>query len=277
MLAIEPILDLGQSVLIVAFRLSGLLLFSPVLAGAALPRQFKIALVVILAAALFPGVDESWQRPQHFSLLTLGQLMVTETLIGAAIGLIASLPIVAAQIGGQIIGQQMGLGLAQIFNPEFETNTGVIDQLMFYTALAVFISLGGLEAIFVAMMNTYDHVPLGAMTFRAVPLELLAGTLSAGFEIAFRIAMPVVSIMVIETVASGVLMKTIPQINVLSVGFALKTMAGLFTMAIAAATMFMVFGEEAERVLWLLSDWTGLGGMGPGEGIAAAAEGPGRG
>ncbi|MEM9166981.1 MAG: flagellar biosynthetic protein FliR, partial [Planctomycetota bacterium] len=249
MLDVEVLITHGLGMLVVAFRLSGLLLFSPVLAGAAVPRQAKIALVFMLAAAVYPGLAVEWQQPLNLSLVTLGQLMVTETLIGAAIGFVASLPIVAAQVAGQIMGQQMGLGLAQVFNPEFETDTGVVDQLMFFSALAVYISLGGLEAIFVAMMNTYDHVPLGGMTLTSIPLELSVGMLSSGFEIAFRVAMPVVAIMVVETVASGVLMKTIPQINILSVGFSIKTLAGLFALAIATAGMYFVLAGEAERVL----------------------------
>ncbi|MGP1271902.1 MAG: flagellar biosynthetic protein FliR [Phycisphaerales bacterium] len=262
MLEFDPIVQHGLSVLVVAFRLAGLLLFSPVIAGAAIPASAKVFLVVVFAAAVYPALGAEWHAPPELSLVTLGQLMVTETLIGSAIGLVASLPIVGVQLGAQIMGQQMGLGLAQIFNPEMETTTGVVDQLMFYGALAVFISLGGLEAVFIAMMNTYEHLPLGAMTLHAVPLELLTGTLAAGFELAMRIAAPILAIMLIETVASGVLMKTIPQINIMSVGFALKTLAGLAALAAASASVFMVFGDEAVRVLWLLQEWTGLGGMG---------------
>ena len=264
MLEVEPILHHGTSIMVVAFRIAGLLLFSPVLAGAAIPARAKILLVVVFATAVYPALGAGWHEPMHFSLVTLGQLMVTETLIGAAIGLVASLPIVGIQLGAQIMGQQMGLGLAQIFNPEIETTTGVVDQLMFYAALAVFISMGGMEAIFVTMMNTYDHVPLGAMTLRAVPLELLVGTLSAAFELAMRVAAPILAIMLVETIASGVLMKTIPQINIMSVGFAIKTLAGLAALTAASASIFMVFGDEAERVLWLISEWTGLGGLSPG-------------
>lgn len=256
MLEIAPLYQHGIAVLIVAFRLAGLLLFSPMLAGAAIPQQAKVILIVTLALAIYPAMPHAWQMPVHFSLVTVGQLMVTETLIGAAIGFVASLPILAVQLGGQIMGQQMGLGLAQVFNPELETNTGVVDQLLFYTALAVFISFGGIEATFAALMNTYESVPLGAMTLSAIPLELIVGTIAAGYELALRVAAPILGIMLIETVASGVLMKTIPQINIMSVGFSIKTLAGLAGLAAAVATIFVVFADEAARVLSSLHEWT---------------------
>ncbi|MEL6497493.1 MAG: flagellar biosynthetic protein FliR [Planctomycetota bacterium] len=256
MLELDPLFHHGIAVLIVAFRLTGLLIFSPMLAGAAIPRQAKVILVVTLAFAVYPALPESWQLPMRFSLFTVAQLFVTETLIGAAIGFIASLPILAVQLGGQIMGQQMGLGLAQVFNPELETNTGVVDQLLFYTALAVFISFGGVEATFSALLNTYESVPLGGMTLAAIPLELIVGTLAAGFELAIRVAAPILGIMIIETVATGVLMKTIPQINIMSVGFSLKTLAGLFGLAAAVATIFMVFADEAGGMLASMIDWS---------------------
>ncbi|MEL6795823.1 MAG: flagellar biosynthetic protein FliR [Planctomycetota bacterium] len=256
MLEVGPLFQHGIAVLIVAFRLTGLLIFSPMLAGAAIPRQAKVILVVTLAFAIYPALPTMWQMPMQFSLVTVAQLFVTETLIGAAVGFLASLPILAVQLGGQIMGQQMGLGLAQVFNPELETNTGVIDQLLFYTALAVFISFGGVEITFSALMNTYESVPLGAMTLTAIPLELMVGTLSAGFELAMRVAAPILGIMIIETVATGVLMKTIPQINIMSVGFSLKTLAGLFGLAAAVTTIFLVFADEAAGMLASLVEWT---------------------
>lgn len=256
MLELSPLFQHGIAVLIVAFRLTGLLIFSPMLAGAAIPRQAKIILVVTLAFAIYPALPTTWQMPMQFSLLTVAQLFVTETLIGAAIGFIASLPILAVQLGGQIMGQQMGLGLAQVFNPELATNTGVIDQLLFYTALAVFISFGGIEATFSALMNTYESVPLGAMTLTAIPFDLMVGTLASGFELALRIAAPILGIMIIETVATGVLMKTIPQINIMSVGFSLKTLAGLFGLSAALATIFIVFADEAARMLASMIEWS---------------------
>lgn len=256
MLQLEPLFQHGIGILVVAFRLAGILLFSPMLAGAAIPRQAIIFLVVTLAAAIYPGLEQHWHVPLDFNLVTLAQLFVTETLIGAIIGFVASLPIIAVQLGGQIMGQQMGLGLAQVFNPELSTNTGVVDQLMFFTALSIYISFGGIEAMFSALMNSYSSVPLGAMAFTAIPFELIIGTLSAGYELALRVAAPILAIMIVETFASGVLMKTIPQINIMSVGFAIKTIAGLVALAAAVGAIFAVFSDEAQAVLSSLLEWS---------------------
>ncbi|MEO0631274.1 MAG: hypothetical protein AAFY46_11195, partial [Planctomycetota bacterium] len=51
-------------------------------------------------------------------------------------------------------------------------------------------------------------------------------------------------------------MKTIPQINIMSVGFSLKTLAGLFGLSAALATIFIVFADEAARMLASMIEWS---------------------
>ncbi|HED54749.1 MAG TPA: type III secretion protein [Phycisphaerales bacterium] len=259
MLTIEPIFQYGILLMLVAFRLGGILLMSPVVASATLPAKAKVFLVVTLAVAVFPVLNQSWHVEPSISLVTIGQLMVTETLIGAAIGFIASIPIVAMQLGGTLMGMQMGLGLAQVFNPVVGGNSGVIDQLMFYVAVAIFITLGGLDTMFLAVVRTYETIPLGSMTLHASPVDLLVGLMTSAYELALRVAAPVLAIMMLETIASGVLMKTIPQINILSIGFAIKTIAGMMALVGSLVAIQVVFEDQLRETMAVLMQWVGAG------------------
>lgn len=264
---LEPIFEHGIVTMLVAFRLAGVLLFSPIVASAGIPVRVKVFLVLSLAAAVSPVVPAGWQLSSDVTLATLGQIMVTETLIGASIGFIASIPIVAMQLGGMLMGMQMGLGLAQIFDPINGENSGVIDQLLFYFAISVFLALGGLDVMFLAIVGTFETVPLGGMTLHAAPVELIARLMNSGFDLALRVSAPVVAIMILETVASGVLMKTIPQINILTVGFAIKIIAGLAGLIGAMMAIEAVFADELRAVMGELTRWTGLpAGFGGGGG-----------
>ncbi len=255
---IEPIFQHGIVLMLVAFRLAGVLLFSPIVASAGIPTRAKAFLVITLAAAVYPTIQTSWHASADMTFANILPIMVTETLIGASVGFIASIPIVAMQLGGTIMGMQMGLGLAQIYDPMNGENSGVIDQLMFYLAAAVFLMLGGLDVMFMALIGTYESVPLGAMTMQAAPVELITGILGSGYELAMRVSAPVVAIMLLETVASGVLMKTIPQINILTIGFAIKIMAGLFGLVGALLAIEVVFTDELREVMSQLTQWTGV-------------------
>lgn len=259
MLTLEPIYQHGITLMLVAFRLAGVLLFSPVVAGASIPNAAKVLLIVMFAAAIYPGLTPDWQATPDMSLLTLGQLMFTETLIGATIGFIVTIPIVAMQLAGSIMGLQMGLGLAQVFNPEMGGNSGVVDQLMFYLAVAIFVSVGGLDIMFMSIVRTYEFIPLGHMLLEATPMDMLAGLMHSAYELALRVAAPVLAIMFLETIASGVLMKTIPQINILSIGFAIKTIAGIIGLVGALIAIESVFIDELRNTMFTIMDWVTLG------------------
>ena len=264
MLAIDPIFQHGISLMLVAFRLAGVLLFSPVIAGASIPRSAKVFLVVMFAAAIYPSLDPQWHAAPDMTLVTLGQVMFTETLIGATIGFIVTIPIVAMQLGGNIMGMQMGLGLAQVYNPIMGGNSGAIDQLMFFLAVAVFVTLGGLDIMFMSLVQTYEHIPLGGMTLMATPMDLITSLMQSAYVLAMRVAAPVLAIMFLETIASGVLMKTIPQINILSIGFAIKAVAGLIGLAGALIAIETVYIDELRNTLMLLMDWVRSGAPVPG-------------
>jgi flagellar biosynthetic protein FliR len=259
MQTLEPLFQHGVTLMLVAFRLAGVMLFSPVVAGASVPRSAKVFLVVMFAAAIYPSLDSQWHAPPDMSMLTLAQIMFTETLIGATVGFIVSIPIVAMQLGGNIMGMQMGLGLAQVYNPIMGGNSGAIDQIMFFLAVAVFVTLGGLDIMFMSLVQTYEHIPLGGMVLEATPMDLITGLMSSAYVLAMRVAAPVLSIMFLETVASGVLMKTIPQINILSIGFAIKAVAGLIALSGALIAIESVFIDELRNTLMLLMDWANSG------------------
>ena len=200
-------------------------------------------------------------------LVELVPLMFAELLIGMAIGLIAGLPLIALEMGGYVMGYQMGLSLAESFNPELDTNGSVVGQLLFYLGVFIFISIGGLETLFVALADSYHTVPLGMFLAGDVPLDLLAGVLSSGFEVALQVASPIVGVVSLLYVSMGFIMKTMPQINIMSIGFAAQILAGLITLTLLLGTISVVASDEITATLELLLDWVhALGGSGAADG-----------
>ncbi|MCH7766513.1 MAG: flagellar biosynthetic protein FliR [Acidobacteria bacterium] len=57
------------------------------------------------------------------------------------------------------------------------------------------------------------------------PLDMVIGTLSASFELCLRVAAPIVTVILLIMIAMGFIMKTMPQINVLTIGFAMALLA----------------------------------------------------
>lgn len=252
---------------LVLFRLAGLFIFAPLLGSATIPLQAKTGLAAGFAVALYPVTGPMTQQIPELTLFSVLPVVAFETLIGLVIGLLGALPLITMQMGGHIMGYQMGLSLAQTFNPELETNSDVVGQVFFLAGLALFIVLGGVDGMYIALVSSFDHVPPGGIFFGqaapgAQPLELFVNLLEAGMELAIRIAAPILIITLLLQLVMGVIMKTMPQINVMTIGFSLKIVIGLLLMVTCSAVALDLGGEEMTRVVRIIIQWAGGGGYG---------------
>ena len=80
-------------------------------------------------------------------------------------------------------------------------------------------------------------------------LQLLCGILDAMFSLGIRLCVPVLCIIFLETIAIGFIAKTIPAINIISIGFPLRIMLGIFTMIIIVAVQFEVASDVINNML----------------------------
>jgi len=251
---IEPILMHALPMMLVITRITGIFMFTPMLASTSIPRNFKALLAFMFGVAIYPFVPHD-TMPASLTIAQLVPLMFTELLIGAAIGLIAGIPLIALQMGGYIMGYQMGLSLAESFNPELDTNASVVGQLLFYLSVFIYIGMGGFEIIFVILADSFFAIDVGAFGAGDAPLALLLGVLSSGFELALRVASPILGVISMLLIAMGFIMKTMPQINIMSIGFAAQILTGLTFLLLVIGVIGTVVGQEMVAVLELLHEW----------------------
>jgi flagellar biosynthetic protein FliR len=143
-----------------------------------------------------------------------------------------------------------------VYNPEADADTDLLGQLLFYVASGLYFALGGVEVLFGAVLGTFESVPLGGFAFGAVPLEMFVGVLTSGFELALRVALPVVGVVLLIAIVLGAVGKTMPQINVMSIGFTIKMLAGLLVLAAAMYSVGDAVEEEVRRTLDSVTGWT---------------------
>ncbi|TVQ62793.1 MAG: type III secretion protein [Phycisphaerales bacterium] len=236
-------------------RLAGLFIFAPVLGSPAIPARVKVLLVLALTAAVYPTLNLHDMVPLRLSLIELAPVMATEALIGLSIGLIAAMPLISVQMGGLLMGQQMGLGLANIYNPAIDSEADIAGQLLFYMAMGVFLTLGGLDILHASIVMSFDRVPIGGFGATETPLLVLTGLIATGFELAVRVAAPVLCIIFLETVAMGFIMKTVPQINILSFGFPIRIMMGIGALLFSLHVIQEATGVDVEDSLMLAMEW----------------------
>ncbi len=240
---------------LVAARVSGLFLFAPVLASQLVMRQVRVLLLVMLTVALYPAVAAGGIQTPPLELGTIALVMLGEVLIGLAIGMMATMPLVAIQVAGSVISYKLGLALAQVYNPEFDAQSEVIGQLLYLMGLGLFIQFGGLEHMVVAVMDTFASLPPGTAWVDVAPVELMATLVDAAFVVGLRIAMPVLLMATLASLAMGVLMRTIPQINIMTIGFAIQIVLGLSVLVISVYAIGDVATDAISDFLNAIYDW----------------------
>ena len=244
--AFDAILPFVPAFLLVFFRLTGLFLFAPVFGSNVIPRRVKALLALVLTFCIFPIVAP--HTPIVLAMPAFAVTVGTELLIGLVIGYGASLPLIAMQIGGQLIGQQLGLGLAQVFNPDFNEETEVLSQFLFLVALVVFLLLNGEQMLITALAHSFRDVPIGGMIPQGHILNFVLGLLQAMFELGLRVAAPLLCMIFLETVAMGFVARTVPQLNILTLGFPLRIMAGFLLMVGASCLLFPSISEALRQM-----------------------------
>ncbi len=255
MIDLTPILHHVPAWLMVVFRLTGLFILTPVLGSGTIPRYVKALLVLGLSIAVYgtlitPGTPSAMHLGVMFgvelSLWSLLPLAALELLIGYVIGYGVTLPLIGLQAGGDIINQQMGLGIAGAYNPEVDDQVGAIGQALFLMGITIFLILGGHLAILQVLVDSFTRVPVAGFTDMEAVVTLILGLLGTMMDLLVKVAAPVLTLLFLESVAMGFVARTVPQMNILSVGFVVRILmtAGLLVLTVGAVA------AVAEDAIW---------------------------
>ena len=210
--------------LVIGIRISGLMLFAPFFGNAAIPPRIKAILVILITAVLYPAYSA------QVGIVTLAQwpgVIVRELVLGIAIGVATNFVFEAAQMAGAILGVQMGYSLVNILDPQTQVDTTVVALFHQSVAFLLFLQLDVHHWILRGIAHSFEYLSPGAIHLnRGLTAELLhgvAGVLVTGLQI----AAPVLAATLVADVILGFLGKASPQMPLMLLGPALKSMLGV--------------------------------------------------
>jgi flagellar biosynthetic protein FliR len=193
---------------------------APLLSSEVIPQAAKIALAGFAAYAAFPfALVGTWEfEPFGLNFLFL---LVGEALIGVITGFYLTVVFSAFSTAGQFFSLQMGFGASETFDPLSQIENPLLGQNLNLVAMLVFLSVGGFRELFLGgFWRSLETINIVSLTQEreAVMGMLLAG-LSRLFLDAIVISMPILGTLFLSSLATGLISKAAPQINILSEGF----------------------------------------------------------
>lgn len=211
---------------LILLRVGSLFTFAPVFSLALVPVRIRAATALAIAASLsMLGVGAPATVPSHVSELLL--TVVREIGVGLLLGFVARLFFAAIEFAGQIVGLQMGLGIVSILDPQFQTQVSVLSQIQLIVATLLFLAIGGDRMLLEAFAGNLDRIPPGQALLTGPALRALLALAAEIFKAGLQISAPVVVALLGSQVILGVLARSMPQMNMLILGFPLQIFIGL--------------------------------------------------
>jgi flagellar biosynthetic protein FliR len=217
--------ELVAPVFLVFVRIGAVLLSAPFFGHTTVPVRLRILFAVFLAFVL-----TGYAHPPSAGLSTDATPMLVATVVEAAtgltIGFVAQFLFWSVQFGAEILGFQMGLSLAQVYNPIEGMSSNPIGRFISLALLMVFIMFEGPQQILQALVGSFDAIPLASadLSLTAEQIVRWAGEL---FSTGVRLASPfIVSFLLVE-MSLGIFARVVPQADLFALGLPVKLMVGL--------------------------------------------------
>ena len=252
---IEALFPLLVVWLMMSLRFMGFAMVFPWFTWLNLPLTIRFAFAAAMGLPFAYVVSQTQADIlQGLEATALGLLAVKEILIGAGIGLLAGVPIWAAQSGGEIIDTYRGSSAGNLFDPSLTTETSELGVVFTAMALAVLTWSGGVQALVWAIYGSINIWPIFELT---PTLELdqapaVALILKQFVTNAVAIAAVLLTCMFAADLALGLISRSVQQFQVFELSLNIKNMVYAFLMPVFALPILSLVTDQLRPLSNLL-------------------------
>ncbi|MCI9367258.1 MAG: flagellar biosynthetic protein FliR [Oscillospiraceae bacterium] len=227
-------------------RVSGFILFNPILGRTNIPAAFRSGMVLVLSWFVMGVTDQQVPVPGGIPELVVRILL--EMGLGFLLGMAVNFFFYIPQLAGSMIDTQMGMTMNQMYDPGTSSSMSVSGQILNVLMTLLFFAGGGHYTLLRIFLTSEEIVPLGAVSIGVPAFQFMLELFVECTVLAVKLCMPILAAELIAQVGMGVLMKVIPQINVFAINIELKVIVGL-ALLFMLMIPFSEFLIEAERTM----------------------------
>tara|TARA_B110000977_G_scaffold117201_1_gene151398 strand:+ start:696 stop:1466 length:771 start_codon:yes stop_codon:yes gene_type:complete len=221
-------------------RVSAFLLASPFFSLKAVNVRLRVLLAVLLTLMIYPLVD--WPIINPYSAAGLREIF-NQVLIGTVMGMLLQIVNAALVVGGQAVSTSMGLGMANMIDPNMG-NVPVISQFFIICSTLIFMGMGGHILVLSLILESFKSLPIGQMLAPDMLMAVLLQWSSMMFLGALLLALPIMVSLLFINIGVGVITRAAPALNIFAVGFPAMILAGMVLLATSMSSIGF-------RIQWL--------------------------
>jgi len=226
-------------------RLGAVLMVAPVWGEQAMPAMLRLAMALLVTAALAPALAATAPQPPADIIMAI-PLIVFEVIIGLILGLGARLMMSALQVAGATAGLASGLGFAQQVDPIASQPAAIFSGFFSLLGLLLIMSAGLHRVMLEAADDSYQIFPPGAFPPIGDASSFMIDAVSNSFRLGIQIAAPVLVFSLIFNIALGLISRLIPQVQVFMTGLPLSIILSLAVIALGLGGGLMMWLEAME-------------------------------
>lgn len=209
---------------LILVRITAFIFIAPFFGQTNVPQRVKVGLSVFLSIIIFnlnPG-----SVPKYDSVLDYGALVIMESIAGLLIGFSAYICNTIILFSGRIIDTDIGLSMAQVFDPSTNSQATITGYMYQYFLLLLMLASDMHIFLLNAIMDSFKVIPIGGLLPKVTMYNTMIGFLKDYFIIGFRIVLPVFVVILLLNCAMGIMTKIASSIHMFSVGIQIKVLGG---------------------------------------------------
>lgn len=220
------------ALLLVFIRLLTYFITVPIFLPKGTPNTVKIAFTGIIAFMLTPGINYTAASAINTNYMLAGSI-ICEVVTGLTLGYITNLCFFSIKMAGQLMDIQIGLSMITMFDPSSSSNTTLLENILYWFSLVTLLIIDGHHILIKSLIESFSIVNIGSFILNQQSIMVIIKAFIEFFAIGFKIAIPIVLIVLLTDITMGLVARTVPQLNVMILGLPVKMLVGLSCVAFA--------------------------------------------
>lgn len=226
--------------MLIFIRISAMMTVAPILGSRSVPVQVKIFLSLFMTITFLPMI----KTDSSLAKLTLTGMLpraIKEAVLGLFLGFNAKFMFESFQFAGRLMSTQMGLGMANLVDPDSGAPVTPIGNIYSMVGIVLFLSLDGHHFIISAIYRSFElsPVPELGLVHAGARFEMMR-MFNDLFVIGLKLAAPAMVTLFLIELCMGIMARIVPQMNIFFIGLPVRLGVGLFIL-IASLPIFYVF------------------------------------
>lgn len=224
-----------QGNILIFARVAGIFSFNPIFSRRNMPSFVKIG--ASLALAIFISSILPEQPVEYATLSSFAVALLLEIFVGIVLGFLTQLFMSTMLVAGDVMDTQSGLGMAKIYDPSSGVQMPLFGSITTYMFILYFFVTNAHLAYIKLFVLSYEIIPIGFSSINTNVGMVIVEYFATILTLSMKLALPMIVAQLLLEFSMGVLMKAVPQIQVMAVNIQIKLMFALILLFLLCVPM----------------------------------------